>query len=145
MIRATCECGWTASGGQEVVDDAERHKCFPRGRRHGLAATYDAGCRCTLCRDARARYQKRWKYERAAGRVRLVDNDVVRGHLESLLAAGMTKGGIARRAGVSRSTVNQALGFARAQWRLGETVDAIAQRFGVTPAAVDRARYGRSA
>lgn len=117
VIRATCECGWSAAGGPEVVDDAEQHKCFGPRRRHGLSATYDAGCRCGACRDARTRYQKRWKYEHAAGRDRLVDNDTVRGHLEALLAAGMTRGGIARRAGVSRSTVNQALGFARAQWR----------------------------
>ena len=94
-------CGWSGAPA-----DADRHLCNPR-RTHGIAGTYDSGCRCTACREARIRYQKRWLYDRSRGVRRWIPVTEVRPHVRRLLAAGMTLNGIAKASGVSRQVVHR--------------------------------------
>lgn len=61
------------------------------------------------CHAHRARYVKRWHYERAQGRKRLTDAAPARRHIDTLIGAGWSLRAIAGAADISPSTVHKIL------------------------------------
>lgn len=66
---------------------------------HGTHARYIAGCRCKACRAARAAYQKRNAYARAAGRPGLVPSVGTVRRLQGLARLGWPPAELAARLG----------------------------------------------
>lgn len=64
-------------------------------------------CRHPDCLAHRARYLKRWQYERAQGKKRLTDAGPAKTHLDVLIGAGWSLRSIAGTAGVSTSTIHK--------------------------------------
>ena len=74
-------------------------------RTHGRPGTYWAGCHCTDCVDAAARYRAAWRADQAAGRPRYVDTGPARDHLERLVDAGIPVTRVATLCAASEATV----------------------------------------
>jgi hypothetical protein len=83
-------------------------------RRHGVRATYCAGCHCTECRAANAAYQShrlRLAAQRQWGAAppAMVDAGPVRAHVLDLVATGMSAKRVATKAGVSTGAISKLL------------------------------------
>ena len=74
-------------------------------RTHGRPGTYWAGCHCTDCVDAAARYRAAWRADQAAGRPRYVDAGPARDHLARLVDAGIPVTRVATLCAASEATV----------------------------------------
>ncbi|GAA1436411.1 hypothetical protein GCM10009616_36110 [Microlunatus lacustris] len=86
-------------------------RCIRAQHRHGTDAAYRRDkCRCTPCRRANARREKRRAHLQLHGHSPLTDATPVRAHLEQLLAAGLTLGQIERRSGIHRTAMRVILG-----------------------------------
>lgn len=129
----TCAaCGWSGDPAE-----ADRHLCNPR-RSHGVPGTYCAGCRCTPCTRAQARYQKVWRWDHARGLRRTTTAEQtarVVAHVDHLVSVDWTASSVATHAGVSRSIVTDLAGR-----RAGQ---AITVRTATRILAVHHARPGR--
>ena len=64
-------------------------------------------CQHPACRDYRARYRKRWQYDRAHGHHRLTDAAPAQAHIAALRAAGWSIRSIAGQADLSPTTVSR--------------------------------------
>lgn len=64
-------------------------------------------CTHPACKTHRARYLKRWQYERAQGKKRLTDTAAARRHIDILIGAGWSLRSIAGTADVSTSTIHK--------------------------------------
>ena len=62
-------------------------------------------CQEPACREARAKYAKRWRYERSHGKQRTMETDKVRLHIATLMGRDFSARAIAGAAGVSVNTV----------------------------------------
>lgn len=78
---------------------------------HGSMGRYaQDGCRCAPCREARSAYRRHVYRQRGYGRWQaFADTGPVLAHLQQLEAAGMRPLSIARRAGLSKPTVQKLL------------------------------------
>jgi hypothetical protein len=75
---------------------------------HGLAR-YRRKCPCEICRAANTAAQRRWRRQRAYGRVFLVDAEPVRAHVKTLQAFGLGANRIAALAQVNPAVVRSLL------------------------------------
>jgi hypothetical protein len=73
---------------------------------HGTCARYVDGCRCDLCKRARADYEQERQARRKEGTWQpFVDPTEARSHVEALIAAGIGTRQIEARASLSRTTL----------------------------------------
>lgn len=79
------------------------------GRPHGQAKYNSEGCRCSVCRAARAAYERSRVRRRAYGREDLVDAAPVAEHVRRLQSSGLGAPRIAQLAGVSTSVTGRLL------------------------------------
>ena len=98
--------GWTWAAPR-----APRRRTPLGATRHGTRTGYVKGCRCTECTAANLRYNTEREQKKAAGQATTtkVDAQDVLTHIEHLLAAGWTRRGIVRAAGISRSAFTKLL------------------------------------
>lgn len=85
---------------------------------HGRPGSYNAGCKCPLCREAWRAYHRHWSRDRKAGKRRMVSATEARAHVMALREAGMTYEQIARSAGVVLNTA----------WKIGNGQVSITHR-----------------
>lgn len=76
-------------------------------RPHGTRSRFQAGCHCTACRAANARYQKRRRVSRDLGRTALAMNAASTAELlDDLVAWGTSLRRVARHIGCSPSSLS---------------------------------------
>lgn len=79
-------------------------------KRPGVHAGHDGehkSCQEPACVEHRARYHKRWAYERSHGKLRTTDALPARRHIETLIGAGWSYRAIAGSADLSPSTIHR--------------------------------------
>lgn len=91
-------------GGAAVTHDCEQHPvptltCYQKCR-----------CRCEKCRQARAKYVKKWKLMNSRGVEPYVDATPAREHAKRLMKLGMSHRTIAVKAGMTNSGLDRLLG-----------------------------------
>lgn len=80
-------------------------------REHGLFSTYKAGCRCEMCREAVAEYERERRKRKARGETPWTDAAPIREHLRNLMCShsgiqdGISIKRIARLAGIGEGTI----------------------------------------
>lgn len=110
LCRACYQTLWRA-GALPPVPEKPSHptECTHNGRHaHGTRARYTLDlCRCTLCRAANTRDQKRSNHATRSGQRATIDAAPVIAHLELLHAAGISWRQIATTSGMSRSALSK--------------------------------------
>lgn len=84
-------------------------------RTHTTTTAWKVGCVCPQSRERFARYWKRYRYDRARGRRRLVDATGTRRRLQALSALGWSMDAVAPYFGVGLAAVHK--------WRIAEQVN----------------------